>query len=119
MADPSFENRLLRLFDEPPAVPDADGFARGVEARLSRGWGLRQLTIWAFGIIGGLIGVYQMAGSGLVPQIENAMTAGLEDLWRVGAGYAALPLSGEVLWMAAALGVMALAFAITRAVEEF
>ncbi len=31
----------------------------------------------------------------------------------------ALPLGGEVVWMAAALGVMALAFAITRAVEEF
>ena len=37
MADSSFENRLLRMFDEPPALSDADRFARDIEARLDRG----------------------------------------------------------------------------------
>ena len=37
MADVSFENRLLRLFDEPPALPDAERFARDIEARDGRG----------------------------------------------------------------------------------
>ena len=49
----------------------------------------------------------------------SLLTSGLGDLWNSATGYAAMPLSGEVLWMAAALGVMALAFAVTRAVEEF
>jgi len=126
MADVSFENRLLKLFDDPPAFADADRFAHSVETRLNRGWGIRQLTIGAFGVAGGLIGVIQMVRSGVVPQLETAsersaglMTDGLEDAWRAGSDLAALPMSGEVLWMAAALGVMALAFALTRAVEEF
>jgi hypothetical protein len=29
-----------------------------------------------------------------------------------------LPFGGQVIWMGAALGVMALAFAVARAVEE-
>ena len=126
MAEVSFENRLLRMFDEPPPMPDADRFARRVEARLDRGWNLRQLTIGSFGILGGAIGVFQMARSGFAPQIEAAsqrsaslLTTGLGELWSSATGYAAIPLTGEVLWMAAALGVMALALAVTRAVEEF
>jgi hypothetical protein len=125
MADADFESRLLRLFDQPPAFADADFFAHTVEARLDRGWGLRQLMIGAFGVIGGVIGAMQMVGSGLGFQLEKAseQSAGLvtEQLggwWRSGVDLASMPLSGEVLWMAAALGVMALAFAATRAVEE-
>ena len=126
MADVSFENRLLRMFDEPPAFADADRFAHDIEARLDRGWGLRQLMIGAFGVIGGVIGAAQMVGSGMGPALEKAseqsttlVTERLVSLWRSSLGMGGTPLSGEVLWMAAALGVMALAFAVTRAVEEF
>jgi hypothetical protein len=126
MAEAEFESRLLRLFDQPPAMPDGDAFALRVEARLDRGWGLRQVLIWTAGIAGGVIGAVQMVGSGLLPQFETAteesslaLSRHFETFMRSGADYAALPLNGEVLWMAAALGVMALAFAITRAVEEF
>ncbi len=38
---------------------------------------------------------------------------------RTGENISALPFGGEAMWLAAALGVMALAFAVTRAVEEF
>lgn len=126
MADAGFENRLLKLFDEPPALADAEQFAQGVETRLNRGWSIRQLTIGAFGVVGGVLGVWQMARWGVAPRLESAserstelMTAGFTDAWRAGENLTALPMNGEVLWMAAALGVMALAFAITRAVEEF
>ena len=126
MADVSFEHRLLRAFDEPPAFADADRFASQVEARLDRGWGLRQLLIGAFGVIGGLIGTVQVVGSGFVPQLEAAsaqstslLTQRVDDFWRSSLSLGAMPLSSEVLWMAAALGVMALALAVTRAVEEF
>ena len=125
MADVSFESRLLRMFDEPPPFADADAFARQVETRLNRGWGLRQLMIGAFGVVGGFIGAFQMVGSGMGAQLEQAseQSAGLlnqrfDSLWRSSVDFASMPLSGEVLWMAAALGVMALAFAVTRAVEE-
>ena len=126
MADVSFEQRLLRAFDEPPALADADRFAARIEARLDRGWGLRQLLIGAFGILGGMVGTVQLVGSGLVPQLEGALqrwggmvTQGMDDLWRSSVGVTAMPISSDVLWMAAALGVMALALAVTRAVEEF
>ena len=126
MADVSFEHRLLHAFDEPPAFADADLFAARVEARLDRGWGLRQLLIGGFGVVGGVVGTMQMVGSGFVPQLEAAsvqstglLTQRLDDFWRSSLDLGAMPLSSEVLWMAAALGVMALAFAVTRAVEEF
>jgi hypothetical protein len=125
MADVEFERRLLQMFDQPPAFADADHFARGVEARLARGWNLRQLVLGAFGVVGGVIGSLQVIGSGLVPQLETAtqgvsrtVSNELSVLWNAGSALEALPLSGEVMWMAAALGVMALALAVTRAVEE-
>ncbi|HYG26538.1 MAG TPA: hypothetical protein VD906_06505, partial [Caulobacteraceae bacterium] len=49
----------------------------------------------------------------------DALTLRWDSLWRSSLDAAAMPLSGEVMWMAAALGVMALALAVTRAVEEF
>ena len=126
MAEVSFENRLLRMFDEPPPMPDADRFARRVEARLDRGWNLRQLMIWAFGIVGGLIGAIQVVGSGMGAELRRAsqqstalVTRPLGEFWRPDLDLGGIPLTGEVLWMAAALGVMALALAVTRAVEEF
>ncbi len=126
MAEANFENRLLKMFDEAPPFGDADRFAQAVETRLNRGWGIRQLTIGAFGVAGGALGVWQMMRFGVIPQIEtasersaNLMTAGFDGVVRAGSDLTALPVSGEVLWMAAALGAMALAFAITRAVEEF
>jgi hypothetical protein len=126
MADVDFEARLLRMFDTPPAFADAELFAHRVEARLDRGWGLRQVLIGAFGFVGGLIGAMQMVGSGVGLQLEEAsanstaaFASRFSDLWRSGVDLAGMPLSGEVMWMATAMGVMALAFAVTRAVEEF
>ena len=126
MADLEFEARLLRLYDQPPAFADAELFAHRVEARLDRGWGVRQVLIGAFGFVGGLIGAMQMVGSGIAGQLREssqastgALAAQWDSLWRSSLDTSAMPLSGEVMWMAAALGVMALALAVTRAVEEF
>ena len=62
----------------------------------------------------------------LLPELESAalrstslVSERIDSAWRSSFGMAGMPLSGEVLWMAAALGVMALALAVTRAVEEF
>jgi hypothetical protein len=125
MADLEFEARLGRMFDEPPALSGGEAFAHGVETRLNRGWGVRQLLIGAAGLAGGVIGAGQLFGSGVMPRFQavseqagQAFTHRLDGLLS-GESLAALPLSGEVMWMAAALGVMALAFALTRAIEEF
>jgi hypothetical protein len=126
MADPDFETGLVRMFAEAPALPDPEGFARVVEARLDRGWNLRQALIWTMGLAGGVVGVSQMLPSRLMAQMGEAsdesaqlVGRGLSGLSSLEGMINTLPLGGEVVWMAAALGVMALAFAITRAVEEF
>jgi hypothetical protein len=47
MSDLDFEMKLDRLFNEPPAMPDSEAFARLVEMRLDRGWTVRQLALGA------------------------------------------------------------------------
>lgn len=127
MAEADFELQIERMFAQPPSMPDAAAFARDVEVRLNRGWSLRRLMIGAAGGIGGVIGVMQLVQSGLLnhgalarpmAEIEN-FGKGSSSLWKAATNASAIPLNGEVLWLAAALGVMALGFAITRAVEEF
>jgi len=126
MAELDFEMKLDRMFHEPPAFPDAETFAKLVELRLDRGWSLRQIGIGAAGSVAGLFGVLQVLNSGFLFQATEeterqtlALTGGLDNLLKMGGNLSTLPFGGEVMWMAAALGVMALAFAVTRAVEEF
>jgi len=129
MSDLEFETRLDRMFAEPPHFADAELFARQVETRLERGWSLRRLFIGAAGIAAGVLGVSQIMGAGLflraagdragqqVQALEGAWTS-LTNAASTGVNLGALPVNGEVLWMTAALGVMALAFAITRVTQE-
>jgi uncharacterized protein YhdP len=126
MAELDFEMKLDRMFNEPPALPDAEAFARLVELRLDRGWNLRQVGIGAAGLVAGLVGVSQLLGSRLLfdagaatERQALAFSDSVNGLIRTGANISALPFGGEAIWLAAALGVMALAFAVTRAVDEF
>ncbi|MFZ5668530.1 MAG: hypothetical protein ACOY4K_03465 [Pseudomonadota bacterium] len=126
MADLDFEMTLDRLFNEPPATPDAEAFARRVETRLDRGWSLRQVGIGAAGLVAGLVGVGQLLDSRLLftageatERKALALGDGVSGLFRAGEALGGLPFGGEAMWLAAALGAMALAFAVTRAVEEF
>jgi len=126
MAELDFEMKLDRMFHEPPPLPDAETFATLVEMRLNRGWSLRQVGIGAAGLVAGLIGVFQLLNTGLLVDAGAAterqavlLTSGMTDLVKASETLSTLPVGGEVMWMAAALGVMALAFAVTRAVEEF
>lgn len=126
MAELDFEMRLDRMFNEPPVMSDAEAFARLVEMRLDRGWNLRQVAIGSAGLVAGLVGVSQLLGSRLLfdageatQRNATALTDSINGLVRTGENLSALPFGSEVLWLAAALGAMALAFAVTRAVEEF
>ncbi len=117
MADLEFEANLERLFDQPPAFSDSEAFARLVETRLDRGWGLRQVLIGTAGLAGGMMAAGQLLASGAVPRFEALSLQSAQALSTALRG--GLPLGGEAMWMAAALGVMALAFAVTRASQEF
>lgn len=125
MADLDFEMKLDRMFNEAPAFADADAFARLLELRLDRGWNLRQIVMGVAGLVVGVIGVFQLIGSRFLfeagsqaGQQVQAFNGLFREFGRVGETVAMLPFGGQAIWMAAGLGVMALAFAVTRAVES-
>ncbi|MGI9170311.1 MAG: hypothetical protein ACR2FH_09075 [Caulobacteraceae bacterium] len=126
MADRRFEMELDRLFGEPPALFDGDLFALRVEERLDRGWTFRQLLIGGLGIAGGLILGAQILGTGLAARLgavtarsRDMVTSRLADASAAHLLPAGLPVNGEMVWMSAALAVVALGFAVTRAIREF
>jgi hypothetical protein len=126
MVDRDFDAQLSRLFAEPPAFPDAEAFHAGVEQRLDRGWTLRRLAIGAAGGVAGLIAVGQLISSRFTTDIRSASSGGVSAVDMgvdrvVGQVNQLLstPSSVETLWLGAALAAIALAFAVTRLVEEF
>lgn len=127
MSELDFEMRLDRMFAEPPHFPDAELFARDVETRLERGWSVRRLFIGAAGVVAALVGVGQFMGAGLylrsasgeVTAQAGAVGKAARELLSASSNLGAIPVSSEVLWMTAGLGVMALGFVITRATQEF
>lgn len=126
MAELDFDQRLERMFAAPPHFPDAELFAVKAAERLDRGWTLRRLTIGAAGVLGGLIGVGQMARSGLLGDVERLSSQAVSGVVRGVDGWAharaaleQLPLRADMVWMPALLVAAAAAFAITRMIEEF
>ena len=122
MADRSFEMELDRLFNEQPAFADADLFALRVETSLERGWTFRRYLIGGLGLAGGLVGAVQLMGFGVAPKLEaflvqNAPTVQVKwtDTHLLPGG---LAVNGEILWMSAAMAVVAIGFALTRAIRE-
>ena len=126
MSDLDFENRLERMFAQPPAFDDSGPFARRIEARLDRSWAMRRVAIGVAGLVGGLIAALQMIGSRLGAQVEGVSAVGMAEVSKAfGAltpeikAFSYLPYSGEVLWIGAALAVLAIALMATRSIEEF
>jgi hypothetical protein len=126
MAEPDFESQLSRLFAEAPSFPDAALFNAEVAARLDRGWAMRRVFIALGGTAAGLFAAFQILGSRFsteVTQLSRNSSHSFET--EISAGVAKFnsvlttPASAEAVWLAAGLAVVALAFAVTRAVEEF
>ena len=125
MAEVVFERELERMFAEAPAFADADYFAARVEQRLDRGWTARRVLIGGLGMVGGVIGGAQLLGTGLVARLgalptdsAKLVTASLQDVLPADFTVANLPLGGEAVWMSAALAVVAIGLALTRAIRE-
>jgi len=128
MSDHDFERRVERLFAQPPRLPDSEAFARRVEARLERGWGVRRLLVGAAGALGGVIAASQLLSTELVRRAEglalpaaelprfawsDRLLAGASD----GSVLTGAVMNGEVLWLTAAMLGLAAAFAATRWAE--
>ena len=125
MADLDFETRLERMFAQPPAFADSDAFARRVESHLDRAWTVRRWAIGAAGLVGGVIATGQVLGANITQRMQgfgaDAMADATDSLrgftpeWKA---LTLLPMGAEVLWMGAALAVMAVALVATRMLEE-
>jgi hypothetical protein len=138
MPDRALEADLESWFADSPPLPDAALFASRVTGRLERDWTFRRFLIGGLGLVGGLIGGAQVLGSGLLgrlPAIEtrpdlmgHALATRVQDstlaqtpfvhdtlarLGDLGGGNA------EMLWMSAAMAVLAAGLLVTRAIREF
>ena len=121
----SFEYDLERMFAETPARPDADIFAARVLERLDRGWTARRLLIGSMGVLGGLIGAYQVLGAGALTELQAAATRSNDYFAQhishevVGSiAPASFVLDGQAIWMAAALALVAAGFGLARLVRQ-
>ena len=124
MADLDFETQLSRLYSQAPVFRDAELFARQVTERLDRGWALRRMLIGATGIVAGVAAAVQLVGARFTDEFSQIsetgakrLDLGLEELTH---RYDQLFTLGgsETLWLAAALAGLALAFAVTRLMDE-
>ena len=125
LADPTFEVLLDRLFGQSPDLSDQDAFAAGVRRRLDRSWTLRRLVIGGLGVVGGLIGVGQLAASGVVGRahilsVQSSRLASIAVANHLPERLFAdlLPLGSDVLWAAGVLCLLALALAVMRAIGD-
>ncbi len=126
MAEPDFEAQLTRLYNEPPAFPDAELFTAQIAASLDRGWALRRVLIGGAGIVAGLIAAVQLVTTRFSAELQALSRDGTQDLnadidlaLNKFNQVVATPASVEALWLAAGLALLALGFAVTRAMEEF
>lgn len=124
MVEVDFERRLERLFAEAPQFPDASAFAARVEGRLDRGWMARRWLIGAAGAVGGVIGASQLIMSNFIQRVETAedsvrlMGSSLADIAPSAELMTALSAVSSGMWVAVALAVVTMGFALSRVIEE-
>jgi hypothetical protein len=125
VAESSFEFRLERMFAEAPTAADAELFALRVLERLDRGWTARRVLIGAMGALGGVIGAYEILGTGVTGQViayaDNAnaflarhVAASVSGALAPGGIY----VDVQAIWLAGALAIVAAGFGLARLVRE-
>jgi hypothetical protein len=125
MAEVEFERRLERLFAEAPEFADSEAFAQRVERRLDRGWATRRALIGVAGVVGGVVGASQLILSNFAGALQSAaagpvraISNSVNEVAPAADWIASLTGAGQVVWLAAGLAGLAIAFAITRMIEE-
>jgi hypothetical protein len=125
VAETGFEFRLERMFAEAPSAPDAELFTLRVLERVDRGWSARRFLIGAMGALGGLIGAYEILGSGasgqLIAYADHAndflarhVAASVSDALAPGGIY----VDVQAIWLAGALAIIAAGFGLARLIRE-
>ena len=124
MADLDFETQLTRLYSQTPAFIDDELLAQQVTDLLDRGWALRRVLIGGTGVVAGVAAAVQLVGARFTDEFSQIsetgakrLDLGLEELTH---RYDQLFTLGgsETLWLAAGLAGLALAFAVTRLMDE-
>ena len=124
MADLDFETQLSRLYGQPPVFRDSEQFTQRVTDKLDRGWALRRAVIGATGVVAGLAVAVQLIGSRFAEEFSNVSRDGAQQLdlglGKMVARYDQFFSMGstETIWLAAVLAALALAFVVTRLVDE-
>jgi hypothetical protein len=124
VADLDFETQLTRLYGQAPAFRDAELFAERVTQKLDRGWALRRVLIGATGVVAGVAAAVQLVGARFANEFSEMSKEGADQLTlgvdKLTHRYDQLFTLGgsETLWVGVALAVLALAFAVTRLVDE-
>jgi hypothetical protein len=124
VADLDFETQLSRLYGQAPVFRDAELFARQVTDKLDRGWALRRVLIGATGVVAGVAAAAQLVGARFANEFSQMSQDGAHQTGP-GPGQADPSLRPAVhpgrlgdLWLAVALAGLALAFAVTRLMDE-
>lgn len=120
MADLDFETQLSRLYGQAPAFRDAELFAQQVTDRLDRGWALRRVLIGATGVVAGVAAAAQLVSARFSTEFSQMSHEGAQELDRLTHRYDQLFTLGgsETIWLGVALVGLALAFAVTRLMDE-
>jgi hypothetical protein len=124
VADLDFETQLARLYGQAPAFRDAELFAQQVTDKLDRGWALRRMLIGATGVVAGVAAAAQLVGARFADEFSQMSQDGVQrlnlDLDKLTHRYDQLFTLGgsETLWLVAVLAGLALAFAVTRLMDE-
>lgn len=124
MADLDFETQLSRFYGQAPVFRDAELFAQQVTDKLDRGWALRRVLIGATGVVAGVAAAAQLVGARFASEFSEMSQDRAHQLYlgldKVVDRYDQLFTLGgsETLWVGVALVALALAFAVTRLVDE-
>ncbi|MBO9557998.1 MAG: hypothetical protein J7515_05355 [Caulobacter sp.] len=121
MADLDFETQLTRLYGQAPVFRDAELFSQQVTDKLDRGWALRRVLIGATGVVAGVAAAAQLVSSRFSTEFSQMSQEGSQQLGKLTQRYDQLFALGggsETLWLAVGLAGLALAFAITRLMDE-
>jgi hypothetical protein len=124
VAEIEFERALEKMFSDTPDLADSEVFASRVAGRLDRGWATRRFLIGAAGVVGGVIGASQLIMSNLMGRAEltslesTRVLTTMKQIAPQADWLLSRPAGIETIWVAAALAVLAMGFAITRIIEE-
>jgi hypothetical protein len=124
VADLDFETQLSRLYGQAPVFRDAELFAQQMTDRLDRGWALRRVLIGATGVVAGVAAAAQLVSARFSNEFSDMSQDGARQLDlsldKLTHRYDQLFTLGgsETIWLGGGLVGLALAFAVTRLMDE-